>query len=87
MSVLLITYDLNSPGKNYDDLIEAFKVNPWARLSESCYAISTEKKPSQIYDELINHIDKNDNLFIMTLTNPYKGWGSNEVHKWLNNYL
>jgi hypothetical protein len=41
MSVLLVTYDLNKPGQNYEELKKYIDKFDWARLSESSYAIET----------------------------------------------
>jgi len=44
MAVLLVTYDLNKPGKELmARSAQDHKSFPWARLSESSYAIKTEQ--------------------------------------------
>ena len=48
MAVLLVTYDLNKPGKDYNDLLKTIKSYAWARLSESSYAIKTDQSPQQV---------------------------------------
>ena len=83
MAILLVTYDLNKPGQDYKDFIEAFKKYEWARLSESSYAIETTKSPETIYNELVPHIDKDDRVYIITLTRPLWYWGSKKVNEWL----
>ncbi len=60
MAVLLVTYDLKKPGQDYSDFYKVIKSYGWAKLSESSYAISTDKSPTTIYNELAPHIDKND---------------------------
>lgn len=87
MSVLLITYDLMTPGTNYTDLLEKIKTFPWARLSESSYAIKTDKQPQLVYSILKPYIDQNDNIYIVNLRKPYSGYGPNDVNKWLENNL
>ena len=48
MAALLVTYDLNSPGQRHADLLEFLKKTfAWAKLSESSYAISTNKTQAQ----------------------------------------
>ncbi len=51
MAVLLVTYDLNTPGKDYNDLLKKIKGYDWARLSESSYAISTSASPQAVFDQ------------------------------------
>lgn len=87
MPALLVTYDLNQPGQNYSDLLDAIKSYPWARLSESSYAISTSLTPSQVYNHLSTHLDRSDNMYVITLTRPYSGRGPIDVNDWLAKHL
>jgi hypothetical protein len=87
MAVLLVTYDLNKPGKDYNDLLKTVKNYPWARLSESSYAIKTEQAPHQVFDKLKPFLDQNDNLYIINLKRPYAGFGHKEVNDWLESNL
>jgi hypothetical protein len=83
MSVLLVTYDLKKPGQDYTDFLAIIRKYPYARLSESCYAIVTTEVPKDVYNKLYPHMDKNDQLYIITLQNPYWGLGPKEVNDWL----
>lgn len=88
MTTLLITYDLNKPGKDYNDLLKTIKsYSSWARLSESSYAIKTDHSPQQVFDTLKSFIDQNDNIYIITLKKPYTGFGPKDVNNWLENHL
>lgn len=88
MSTLIVTYDLNKETKRPPLLADLKKLYPsWARLSESSYAISTSSTPKQVFDSLKKHLDDNDNLYVITLTHPYWGHGSQDVNDWLANNL
>lgn len=88
MGVLLVTYDLDEPGKDYKDVIKTIKSHDgWARLSESCYAIATSKSPQQVFNQLKPYLDDNDNLYVVTLTKPFAGYGPKDVNDWLENNL
>ena len=87
MSVLLITYDLKKPGQDYSDFLKTIKGYSWARLSESSYAIDTKETPIAINDKLIPHMDKNDQLYIITLRKTYSGLGPKDVNDWLAQHL
>jgi hypothetical protein len=87
MSTLLVTYDLNKPGKNYDDLLKKIKSYAWARLSESSYAISTHSDPQTVFDALRPFLDQTDNLYVITLKRPYAGFGPKDVNDWLESNL
>lgn len=87
MAVLLITYDLQKPGQDYSELLSKIKSYTWVRLSESSYAIRTDSTPSTVFDYLKPYLDSNDNLYVITLKQPYAGYGPKEVNSWLNNNL
>lgn len=65
MSKYLINYDLYTPGKDYDALIEAIKAyGYWAKICKSCWAIKTNHTCAEIRDNLKQYIDTNDRLFV-----------------------
>lgn len=84
----LITYDLCNPGKNYDALykyINSYAI--WARITESCYFISTEKSCADIRNEINAIIDSNDRVFIAELTGNVAGHNIICDHDYLDNFL
>lgn len=69
MASKIITYDLCSPGRNYDDLYKAIKAyGTWAHITESTWFVKTDDSCTQIRDNLLSHIDSNDRLFVGELT-------------------
>lgn len=84
MSVYLVTYDLNKPGQSYDELLGAIKDFPWAKLSESSYAISSHLSAEGVFRKLKPFTDDSDTLYVVTLTVPYAGYGPNAVNEWLD---
>jgi len=87
MAVVLVTYDLNRPGQNYDQLIGFIKQHAWARLSESSYAIETFDTPQSIFNKIATTIDPGDNVYVVTLSSPYWGRGPQAVNDWLRQRL
>ncbi|MFM0347785.1 hypothetical protein [Paraburkholderia sp. RL17-347-BIC-D] len=87
MAVLQITYDLRKPGKDYADVLKTIKTYSWARLSESCYAISTDATAQSVFDRLKPYLDGNDNLYVINLKRPYAGIGPKDVNDWLEKFL
>ena len=87
MAVLLVTYDLNRPGKDYPDLLKTIKEYSWSKISESSYAINTTKSPIDVFNQLKPFVDKNDNLYVINLKRPYTGFGPKEVNEWLEQNL
>jgi hypothetical protein len=73
----IITYDLDSPGQDYSKLIDAIKsYSDWAKISESCWVISSADSCVTIRDNLKNYIDTNDKLFVATLNGEAAWSGS-----------
>ena len=89
MSVLIITFDLNRErtGGDREGLLQYIKTHGWARLSESSYAIATDKAPATVVDEARRYLDKNDNIYVLNLKKPYSGWGPKDVNNWIENSL
>lgn len=85
--VLLIGYDLKTPGKDYNDLYKAIKsYGTWWHHLDSTWIISTSKTPKQVANDLRNHMDDNDNLLVIRVTNDpkYAGWLPDKAWEWLN---
>ena len=85
MRAYIISYDLLTPGKNYEDLLKKIKSYPmWARLGGSAYIVITENTAVEIRDNLKPFLDSNDKLFVGTLIAPAAWTGlSDEVSKWI----
>ena len=88
MGCYIVTYDLNKEVTRppIDKSIRE-DFNGFAMLSESSYAITTNKTPKGVYDALAKHLDGNDCLLVVTLSKPYFGQHSQEVIDWLDEQL
>lgn len=88
-SVYCISYDLRSPGRNYDDLITAIKsFGLWWHQTESVWFIVSDKDVVSIRDFLMNYIDRNDKLFVIEVNKPWAGTGfTNKEYEWLKDNL
>lgn len=87
MAVLLFTYDLHKPKKDYEKLYELIKSNGYAKLSESSYAIITEDSASEYYDKVKPLVDSDDRFYIIPLGKPYAGYGPKKINGWLEENL
>lgn len=90
MSVLIVTYDLinETHKENYEKILGVIKgEGNWAKLSESCYAIRTNKTPEAVYEQLKPFLHERDHLLAITATRPYYGWHSKQVIEWLDSSL
>ena len=81
----LITYDLNSPGQDYNNLYGAIKnVGTWWHYLNNIWIINTILTAKQISDRLNPLIDKNDHIFIVSINKDYAGWLPRNAWNWLN---
>ncbi|WP_294237343.1 hypothetical protein [Chryseobacterium endophyticum] len=85
--VYCIGYDLNSPGKDYKDLIEQIKTyDIWWHHLDSTWFVVSDKTASEIRDHLSKYIDSNDELLIFKTGDSWAGKGFSEKgYKWLHN--
>ena len=67
MNKYLVTYDLNSPGKNYSLLISKIKAYTNTKVCESAWIIRSNSTSVQIRDSFSREIDTNDTLFVAKL--------------------
>ncbi len=71
MSCYIITYDLvsgpsESRRADYDAIKELIKsYGTWAKITESCYAIVSEKKASEVRDHIKTVLRSSDRLFVL----------------------
>lgn len=84
--IYLVTYNLNSPGRNYSTLYEA--VERYEHIKdpklESVVFLASGWEPDQIYDDLRQYMDDSDRLFVTRInSNEYRGWVSLDVVDWL----
>lgn len=81
----MITYDLNSQGQKYTDVIKAIKDNSlaWCTFWKSSYLIKSNLTPDQIVDKIKSHLDSNDTLIVIEVKNNYQGWLKEDDWKWI----
>ena len=84
--IYIVAYDLNNEVKR-PKIVTEVKATAWARLSESSYAIDTPERPSQVLARFRKHLDNDDNLYVITLTRPWSGWGPKSMNDWLRQRL
>ena len=90
MASILIGYDLNKSGQNYNELIEVIKAlaDNWWHCLDSTWIIKTNKSCAQVRDDLKGHVDTNDELLVIKLTGEGAWVGFNdECSSWLKNNL
>ena len=87
VATLLVGYDLNKPGADYEDLFTALKRagSDWWHCLDSTWLVKTTLSASQLRDRLRRVIDANDCLLVMDVTGCARAWAgfSDECSTWL----
>lgn len=89
MKTYIIGYDLNRPGQDYTDLIQAIKQygTYWHHL-DSTWIIKTDDSAVEIHDNLRPHIDSGDELLVIQYQGDAAWSGFKERgSKWLTDHL
>jgi hypothetical protein len=90
MTTLLIGYDLNSPGQNYEALIDRIKSHgAWWHHLDSTWLVRTSMTAAGMRDDLEGYLDSGDELLVVNVTGD--PWGTHGISKkgneWLHNNL
>lgn len=90
MYTMMVGYDLNKAGKNYDDLITSIKsLGAWWHYLDSTWLVKTSLSTSDVRDKLGRYIDTDDELLVIDVTKGPAAWkGFDEsAAKWLRDNL
>ena len=85
MSVLLVTYDLKTPGRSYDSFFNTLKTqgNWWHYLTNT-WLIQTQMTPSEVYTALSAHLSVKDWILVLPVTRPAFGYLPKDAWDWIN---
>lgn len=83
----LVSYDLNTPGKDYEKLYNVLKsAEGWWHYLESTWILRTSQSLSSWSDKIMNTIDENDSFIIVDITKSDRnGWLDKKAWEWLKN--
>lgn len=74
---LHISYDLNSPGQNYDAVIERIKqLGSWAKIHYSFWYVDSAYNASQAVEYIKPALDANDRVYVVDATNNVAAWNT-----------
>lgn len=76
MGKYLITYDLNSPGQKYNNVLDVIRneiSNGYCSYWESAYLVNSSHTPQQITEKLEPYFDNSDRLIVIEVTSNYQG--------------
>lgn len=82
--IILVSYDLRKPGKDYGGLYEQLKITgAWWHHLDSTWLVQTTETPNQLYNRLRVHLDGNDFILLCEITRNYTGWLPKQAWDWL----
>lgn len=85
--IVLITYDLKQPGRNYTPLYETIKsLGDWRHPLESTWFVQMEDGTdlNSVVDRLKSSSDVNDFFFAVEIKKHYQGWLPKSFWAWIN---
>jgi hypothetical protein len=88
MLCYIITYDLIQPGRSYENLHNAIRsYERWAKITESVWAVVTQRNAVSIRDHLSTYLDANDRIFVIK-SGAEAAWKNTICeHQWLQGNL
>ena len=88
MSVYMISYDLNSPTNNRDDVEEAIKsLGTWCKYVSTTFLVKTSHTSETVQSIATRPLDNNDRMIIAKVEKPILGWLDKEHWTWINQNL
>ena len=85
--VVLITYDLKQPGRNYTPLYEAIKsLGDWRHPLESAWFVKMDDSINlnDVIARLRLNADNNDFFYAVEIKRNYQGWLPKSFWSWIN---
>lgn len=83
--VYAVTYNLNTPGRDYRPLYEELKRSErWWHFLESTWLVSTNETATLLSNRLVPHITQNDRLLVIEVRNNAQGWLTNDAWTWIH---
>lgn len=90
MAVLLIACDTQE-GQGHSEVLEYVEQYSWTRLAGTTYAVETDESPEIVCDNLVARIGSDDQVYVVAVTGPYKGFykgfGPEDVDQWLEEHF
>lgn len=72
---LFISYDLYSPGQNYEKVIQAIKsLGNWAKVQKSFWYVNSNYTATNAVNIIRQSMDRNDSLIVVDATNNNASW-------------
>ena len=73
MAILLVTYDLKQPGRDYEPVFKYLRQYTHCKKMESVWLLDTTNSTKTVRDHMKQVVDGNDIVFVVRLA---QDWGS-----------
>lgn len=86
MALLLVTYELNTEGKDYKPFFKAIKDNSngWWHYLDKTWVSNTSLSADAFARKLFPYITKKDHLLVFKLQKEHQGWLPEDAWKWFD---
>lgn len=87
----MLTYDLNSPGQKYDNVIKTIKEEisdgHWCKYWDSTFLFRSSLTTDQMLAKLKPYLDSGDRFFVAEIVNNKQGWLTKDQWKYINDNI
>lgn len=87
MNIIMVDYDLISPGQKYEAISKYMKQHSWAHALLSKWIVETSKTVEQVLADMQSITDANDKVIVTDITGARMAWHGlpTDVSNWIQN--
>ena len=83
MAIMVVTYDLRKPDRNYQSLYDYLETFKYCWHIESVWMLDTDQSTGQIRDGMKGHVEPQDRIFVARLAHDWASF-KYKCADWLN---
>ena len=85
MNLLLVTFALRNPRKDYDSFFVTLRGNAqqWLHYIDSTILVFTPYSADELTRKLLPHFENTDSILVVPVTQPINGWLPQEAWNWI----
>lgn len=86
MSVLLVTYELNSTDIDYSTFHSMLHSYPWIKLNEHAVILQANETPNEFFDGIWPWVDQHDTVIVSEFDKNWAGICPETIQIWLREH-